>query len=152
MAPGAGSVLGNRPVIVPYMVPPATEFPAAGVTTPCECSGSFAIWVCDGKDTDCDGLDDFQEVIRANRLNPQFFSGCGKFLARGGRVLFVMGGNDPGVDTFQRFFVEHYLRREVSPAARKNIEIRVIPGANHIFSLTESQEELTSLILDWTAR
>lgn len=66
-------------------------------------------------------------------------------LARGTRVLIVYSEGDEGLDYFRAFLGDDV--EELERAGSFTAEI--IPGANHVFSLLESQREMIDVVTRW---
>ncbi len=95
---------------------------------------------------------DLERVCRERGLNSRFFRSYQACARRGIPTLFLVAGNDPGRDTFQKFFLEWYLAQQASEEERRLAEVRNIEDANHVYSLTEWQRAMIGHIESWLAR
>jgi pimeloyl-ACP methyl ester carboxylesterase len=94
-----------------------------------------------------------EEVWQDNRLNNRFFHAFESFAAMKKPVLFVLAGNDPGTEIFKRYFVDGYLKRRGKTRELNHLmEIFTIENANHVYTLTESQESLIGRVSSWLDR
>jgi hypothetical protein len=89
-------------------------------------------------------------VLRARGQGVSSAAGCVRenlhqLAERGVRLLHVYLEGDEGLDYFQ-LIVRKWLREW---SALGLLEVRVIPGANHTFTLRWSQEHLLHLVQDW---
>jgi pimeloyl-ACP methyl ester carboxylesterase len=81
-----------------------------------------------------------------NRRFPEaFFS----FLGRGGRALMLFSGHDRVHSEYQEKFVALHADRLGEHSER--ITEHVIPGANHILSMSEWRQEMLAVTQEWIA-
>jgi pimeloyl-ACP methyl ester carboxylesterase len=81
------------------------------------------------------------------RFNNLLLSCFEDFLARGKKILFINGELDPATWEFKAEFEDKYLRNKNN--LDNSYEIHIIKKANHIFSLTECQLELSEKVSSW---
>jgi pimeloyl-ACP methyl ester carboxylesterase len=94
-----------------------------------------------------------EEVWQEKGLNDRFFHAFESFIAKKKPVLFVLAGNDPGTEIFQRYFVGGYLKQRRKTRELNNLtEIFTIENANHVYTLTEWQESLMGKVSIWLDR
>jgi len=93
---------------------------------------------------------DLETLFKEKKLNRLFFKSFKKFFQGNKPILFVLAGNDPGIEIFQNYFEHHYLKQLwENGRSKKNVDIFLIENANHIYSLTEWKEALLGKILSW---
>jgi pimeloyl-ACP methyl ester carboxylesterase len=91
-----------------------------------------------------------EELCREKKLNIKFFQSVGEVMSRNKTMLFVSAGNDPGRETFETYFQNNYLSQKYGVISSQGlIDIFLIKNANHIYSLSESQDALFNRIFTW---
>jgi pimeloyl-ACP methyl ester carboxylesterase len=89
-------------------------------------------------------------LCKEKNLNRLFFESIQAFIDKGRPVLFVQAGNDPGVEIFQKYFQDGFLKERLrNGLSPELIEMFMIEKANHIYTLTEWQEMLINRVLSW---
>jgi pimeloyl-ACP methyl ester carboxylesterase len=78
-------------------------------------------------------------------LSPAVAQDLNRLAERGVRLLHVYSEGDEGLDYF-RMLLGRELRR---PAMRRLLEVKVVSGANHTFTLLWSQDHLVELVREW---
>jgi pimeloyl-ACP methyl ester carboxylesterase len=91
------------------------------------------------------------ELCRENKLNIEFFKGMREVISRNMPLLFIIAGNDPGRETFEKY-VQNGMVPKINEKAREKIAVHLIENANHSYSITESQNELFELLFSWILR
>ena len=88
-----------------------------------------------------------ENLCEEKNLNRLFFKCFEAFIGLGKPILFVLAGNDFGTEMFQTYFQDEYLKRYNQNSIP--IDIFLIENANHIYTLTDWQEQLMNKILAW---
>ncbi len=89
-------------------------------------------------------------LCREHGLNPRFFESFETVRGRRVRILFVLAGKDPGFETFTNHFQHAYLGEDASfGGGDGTVQISVVEGANHVYTLAEWQEALMDRVCGW---
>lgn len=95
------------------------------------------------------GSKKIEELCSEKNLNIQFFKSFDSFISKKKPILFISAGNDPGIETFQNYFQNSYLKKRFQDNRHEKTDFYFIENANHIYTLTEWQERLISKISEW---
>lgn len=91
-----------------------------------------------------------EKLCGEGKLNRLFFESFRTVAENRKETLFILAGNDPGIEVFQTFFQNGYLKDMQKFAGLDTfISIFVIPDANHIYTLNEWQSALTGKVSEW---
>lgn len=86
-------------------------------------------------------------IVDLPNFNKQFAEAFFSFSTSNKNTLFICAEKDTDTQLFLRGFVEKYLPAGNSHEGKYSVEL--INDANHIYTLTSSQESLTRKILNW---
>lgn len=78
------------------------------------------------------------------KLNQAFFNAFELLMKKNKRMLFITAGKDGGTEAFNAYFIDKYLAAD--SRYREHVETYCIQDANHIYTLTEWQNELIAKI------
>jgi len=91
-----------------------------------------------------------EKLCEEKKLNRLFFGSFETAIKREIPILFVLAGNDPGIEIFQHYFQRVYLEeRRLSERYKELYEIFVVEHSNHVYSLKEWQEQLIDKVRTW---
>ncbi len=93
---------------------------------------------------------EIDRLCAEKELNRGFFDSFERVIGKGKPILFLLAGNDPGIEVFQHYFQGVYLEK-IREGSNQNrlYEIYVIENANHVYSLKEWQDDLIEKIMSW---
>ena len=80
-------------------------------------------------------------------LNGAFFESFQVLASNEKKMLFITAGKDSGAEAFRAYFKEKYLHSE--SIYLNSVETYIIENANHIYTLSEWQEDLINKISDY---
>jgi len=93
---------------------------------------------------------DLARFCADKKLNYEFFEGIDSVLSRNTPVLFVTAGNDHGRDTFETYFKYSLAPQKYgSNMASNSLIFTLIENANHVYTLSEWQNELFQAVFEW---
>jgi pimeloyl-ACP methyl ester carboxylesterase len=93
---------------------------------------------------------DIEKLCNAGHLNRLFFEGFESLRVKRRPLFFILAGNDPGTEIFERYFRKGYLgQRGLLASEDKLIQMFVVENASHVYSLGESQESLFTAVENW---
>lgn len=91
-----------------------------------------------------------EKLCEEGKLNRLFFDSFETVMKRETPILFVLAGNDPGIEIFQHFFQGVYAEQMRLSERRKELyETFVVENANHVYSLKEWQDQLIHKVVTW---